>query len=184
MIRKACKADIPAIAAIYDRLHDAEEAGKAEIGWVRGVYPTKRTAQAALERGDLFVMEEGGKVVGAAILNQTQVPEYYGALWEFPARDEEVMVLHTLTIDPNTGGKGYGKAFVAFYEQYARETAAVSCGWTPTGATPGHGKCTLALAIGKSASCPAISTAFPESIWFCWKNHCSAQKEKIGKIVK
>ena len=121
MIRKACKADIPAIAAIYDRLHDAEEAGKAEIGWVRGVYPTKRTAQAALERGDLFVMEEGGKVVGAAILNQTQVPEYYGAPWEFPARDEEVMVLHTLTIDPNTGGKGYGKAFVAFYEQYARE---------------------------------------------------------------
>ena len=31
------------------------------------------------------------------------------------------MVLHTLTIDPNTGGKGYGKAFAAFYEQYARE---------------------------------------------------------------
>ena len=87
MIRKAVQGDIPAIAAIYDRLHDAEEAGKAEIGWVRGVYPTKRTAQAALERGDLFVMEEGGKVVGAAILNQTQVPEYYGAPWEFPARD-------------------------------------------------------------------------------------------------
>lgn len=121
MIRKACKADIPAIAAVYDRLHDAEEAGKAEIGWVRGVYPTKGTAQAALERGDLFVMEEGGVVVGAAIVNQTQVPEYYGAPWQFPASDEEVMVLHTLTIDPNTGGKGYGKAFVAFYEQYARE---------------------------------------------------------------
>ena len=121
MIRKACKADIPAITAIYDRLHDAEEAGKAEIGWVRGVYPTQGTAQAALERGDLFVMEEGGKVVGAAILNQTQVPEYYGAPWEFLARDEEVMVLHTLTIDPNTAGKGYGKTFVAFYEQYARE---------------------------------------------------------------
>ena len=75
MIRKACKADIPAIAAIYDRLHDAEEAGEAEIGWVRGVYPTQGTAQAALERGDLFVMEEGGKVVGAAIHNQTQVAE-------------------------------------------------------------------------------------------------------------
>ena len=127
MIRKACKADIPAISAIYDRLHDAEEAGKAEIGWVRGVYPTEGTAQAAFERGDLFVMEEGGKVVGAAILNQTQVPEYYGAPWEFPASDEEVMVLHTLTIDPNTAGKGYGKAFVAFYEQYAREIGIVPC---------------------------------------------------------
>ena len=122
MIRKACKADIPAIAAIYDRLHDAEEAGKAEIGWVRGVYPTKGTAQAALERGDLFVMEEGGKVVGAAILNQTQVPEYYGAPWEFPARDEEVMVLHTLVIDPAAKGQGCGQAFVKCYEDYARRS--------------------------------------------------------------
>lgn len=121
MIRKAVSADIPAIGAIYDRLHDAEEAGKTVIGWVRGVYPTEATARAALDRGDLFVMEEAGQVVGAAVINQTQVPEYYGAPWKFPAGDEEVMVLHTLTIDPNTAGKGYGKAFVAFYEQYARE---------------------------------------------------------------
>ncbi|HBK04079.1 MAG TPA: GNAT family N-acetyltransferase [Clostridiales bacterium] len=121
MIRKAMETDIPAISAIYDRLHDAEEAGKAVIGWVRGVYPTEATARAALDRGDLFVMEQADKIVGAAIINQTQVPEYYGAPWQLPAGDEEVMVLHTLTIDPNTAGKGYGKAFVAFYEQYARE---------------------------------------------------------------
>ena len=121
MIRKACKADIPAIAAIYDRLHDAEEAGKAEIGWVRGVYPTKGTAQAAFERGDLFVMEEGGKVVGAAILNQTQVPEYYGAPWEIPASDEEVMVLHTLTIDPKRAGQGLARQMIAFAEDSARK---------------------------------------------------------------
>jgi len=121
MIRKARAADISAIAAIYDRLHDAEEAGQAVIGWVRGVYPTQATARAALDRGDLFVMEQADKIVGAAIINQTQVPEYYGAPWQYPASDSEVMVLHTLTIDPNTAGKGYGKAFVAFYEQYARE---------------------------------------------------------------
>ena len=30
-------------------------------------------------------------------------------------------MLHTLTIDPNAAGKGCGRAFVAFYEQYARE---------------------------------------------------------------
>lgn len=31
------------------------------------------------------------------------------------------MVLHTLVISPCRAGKGYGKAFVAFYENYARE---------------------------------------------------------------
>ena len=30
------------------------------------------------------------------------------------------MVLHTLVVDPAFGGKGCGKAFVAFYEEYAR----------------------------------------------------------------
>ena len=29
------------------------------------------------------------------------------------------MALHTLVVDPGTAGRGCGKAFVAFYEQYA-----------------------------------------------------------------
>ena len=32
------------------------------------------------------------------------------------------MVLHALVISPEESGKGYGRAFVAFYEQYARES--------------------------------------------------------------
>ena len=30
------------------------------------------------------------------------------------------MVLHTLVIAPSAGGRGYGRAFVGFYEEYAR----------------------------------------------------------------
>lgn len=121
MIRKAEPADIPAVAAIYEKLHDAEEAGLVTIGWIRGVYPTENTARQALDRGDLFVQEETGKIVGAAILNQKQVEDYYGADWLYPAEESQVMVLHTLVIDPEESGKGYGKTFVAYYEAYARE---------------------------------------------------------------
>ena len=45
MIRKAVQADIPAVAAIYDKLHTEEEAGRITIGWIRGVYPTEDTAR-------------------------------------------------------------------------------------------------------------------------------------------
>lgn len=120
MIRKAVASDIPAVAAIYERIHDAEEQGRTAIGWRRNVYPTAGTAQAALDRGDLFVLEADGRVVAAAILNQTQVPEYADCLWAHPADPSQVMVLHTLVVDPLTQGKGYGRAFVAFYEDYAR----------------------------------------------------------------
>lgn len=36
-------------------------------------------------------------------------------------KDNEVMVLHTLVVDPLERSRGYGKVFVAFYENYARQ---------------------------------------------------------------
>lgn len=120
-IRKSIPSDFPAVAAIYEAIHTAEEAGLATIGWVRGVYPTERTASDALERGDLFVQEDGGAIVGAAIINQSQCDGYETANWEYPAQDSDVMVLHTLVINPAAAHRGFGRAFVGFYEQYARE---------------------------------------------------------------
>lgn len=119
MIRKAVQADIAAVAAIYGRIHDAEAAGVSSTGWLREVYPVQATAQAAVERGDLFVMEEAGRIVAAAILNQLQVPEYASCPWVYDAPPEQVMVLHTLVVDPQAAGQGYGRAFVAYYEDYA-----------------------------------------------------------------
>ena len=121
MIRKATEGDIPAVAAIYDKLHTEEEKGRATIGWIRGIYPTEETARQALARDDLFVQEEGGHIVGAAIINQTQVDAYSAGQWTIEAEENEVMVLHTLVIDPDAARRGYGKRFVAFYEDYARE---------------------------------------------------------------
>ncbi len=124
-IRKAEKTDIDRIQRIYEAIHDAEEQGLAVIGWIRDVYPTRKTAEDALARGDLFVMTETGRVVAAAVINQIQVPEYRQAAWEHKAAEDAVMVLHALTVDPAEKGKGYGRAFVAFYEAYARD-----CGCT------------------------------------------------------
>lgn len=121
IFRKAVIGDIDAIADIYSDTHTLEESGKTQIGWVREVYPTRETALTALDRGDLFVGVEGGKVFGTAVINQIQVAEYYGADWEFEADDSEIMVLHTLVIAPQEMGHGYGKAFVKFYEEYALE---------------------------------------------------------------
>lgn len=119
-IRKGTPADIPQIAAIYDRVLTEEESGRATIGWVRGVYPTEKTAMDALNAGTLFVLERDGAVAAAAKIDKNQVPEYINASWQFPdAPPERVMVLHTLVVDPLQSGKGCGTEFVRFYEQYA-----------------------------------------------------------------
>lgn len=119
-IRKAKEADLDRIEEIYENTHDREEKGLTTIGWIRSVYPTRATAQDALNREDLFVMIDEGQIVAAAILNQIQVAEYQDAAWKHDEKEHEVMVLHCLVVDPFANGRSYGRAFVAFYEDYAK----------------------------------------------------------------
>lgn len=119
MIRKARQEDIKKVAKIYEAILDQQDAGKASIGWIKGVYPTESTAQEALEKGELFVYDEDGFITAAAKINQKQEPAYKEANWEYNVQDCEVMVLHTLVVLPGQAGKGIGSKFVAFYEDYA-----------------------------------------------------------------
>lgn len=120
-ILKAQKMDIDSIEKIYENIHGEEEKGLTTTGWIRNIYPTRKTAEDALERNDLFVMEDQGKIVAAAVINQIQVDEYKYAMWKYSVKDSEIMVLHALAVDPYQKNKGYGKAFVAFYENYAKQ---------------------------------------------------------------
>lgn len=120
MIRKAMLTDLDRVEEIYNEIHTEIEAGRASIGWKRDIYPTRFDAEDSIRRRDMFVMEEGGKIVAAGRINQYQGPEYDGAAWSFEAEPDEVMVLHTLVVSPAEKGKGFGSAFVAFYEAHAR----------------------------------------------------------------
>lgn len=120
-IRKATLADAEGITAIYNAIHDQEEQGLATTGWVRAIYPTGETARQAIRLGDMYVAVEDDVIVAAARINQEQVAEYAQAAWKHPARDGEIMVLHTLVVDPAAKGRGIASRFVAFYEDFARE---------------------------------------------------------------
>ena len=107
-LRKATVKDLPEIIRIYDEIHTREETGEVTIGWLRGIYPTEKTAEDSIYRGDMFVQEDHtGEIVGTGIINQTQVDVYAEGDWKYPAADEEVMVLHTLIISVRPGHRGW-----------------------------------------------------------------------------
>jgi len=121
MFQKAQQHHLAAIAAIYDGIHGAEERGEVVLGWKRNVYPTERTAAAALAAGDLYVaLDDSGAVAACARINHSQLDVYEEGDWAFPAKEDEVLILHTLTVAPHLLRRGYGKKFVAFYEEQAR----------------------------------------------------------------
>lgn len=121
IIRKAIKDDIREVAKIYEKIIALEEKGLTTTGWQRNVYPTEKTAAEALENDELFVMEDRGEVVASAKINRDQVPVYAECKWEYDAPENEVMVIHTLVVDPDRSGNGYGSEFVAYYENFALE---------------------------------------------------------------
>lgn len=119
MIRKAVSSDLDAVVTIYNEILQLQEDGAIKVGWIRGVYPTRATAEDALRREDLFVIEKDGAILGSAIINQLQVDVYAKAEWRHEVDAEKVWVLHTLTISPKASGLGLGKQFIDFYESYA-----------------------------------------------------------------
>ena len=119
MIRIANLADLDRIEEIYNEIHTEIEAGRAVIGWVRGVYPARDIAETSIRLREMYVLEAGGRVVACGRINRYQGPEYNGAVWSFEADDDSVLVLHTLVVSPAEKGKGYGRRFVAFYEDMA-----------------------------------------------------------------
>lgn len=121
MIRKAEVEDIPGITQIYSDILNLEVMRKGHTGWVKGIYPSEKTALGSIKMEEMYVMEENGEIVASARLNQKQIGSYSMAKWEYDAPADEVMLIHTLTVSPSKTGQGYGSAFIKFYEDFARE---------------------------------------------------------------
>lgn len=120
-IIKASEKDIDAVEGIYHLIHKLEEEGQISVGWNREIYPTRKTAESALEDSSLFVMKIEDKVVASAIINQLQPSGYDEVNWKFAANEDKVGVLHTLVVHPSYVNMGIGKKFVSYFEKYCKE---------------------------------------------------------------
>ena len=76
IFRKATIEDLDGVEIIYKNIHSMEEEGEITTGWKRDIYPVRKTADAAVVRGDLYVCELDGRVVASAILNNIQGKDY------------------------------------------------------------------------------------------------------------
>lgn len=121
MIEKGNKSDIEEVYKSYLELFKYEKVYTNHSNWVKGVYPSRETAQHAYDQQSLYVLKENGHICGSMILNEIQPNEYDEINWKYDAKDSQVLVLHTLCISPTCKGKGYGKQFIEYALGYARK---------------------------------------------------------------
>ncbi len=121
MIRKATAEDIQSVARLYEKMLDYEDENVKYTSWQRGIYPTADTARAGVKHESLYVLEENGEILASAVLDKRQPPEYRQAKWSIFAANNEVLVIHTLCVDPEYAGSGIGSAMVVFSKQLANK---------------------------------------------------------------
>jgi len=120
-IRKATINDLDGVARVYDAVHDDQAVHGNFTNWQKGVYPARSTGEKALAEGTLYVLLEGETLIGTAIFNHEQLPEYQNVEWLYPGEGTQVMVIHTLCIDPAVSGRGYARAMVSYAEELAQQ---------------------------------------------------------------
>lgn len=119
-IRQAKIEDLEDVLTVYADLIDAMQGDPSKPKWQKGIYPSKRFLQRAIEKEELFVAVEADTIISAIIINGDHAEEYSQVEWPSDITDADFYVIHVLAISPQWQGKGIAKRMVAFAIDYAK----------------------------------------------------------------
>ena len=101
---KAEEKDLEELYGLYRRTAEAmKEEGLNQWNW--GVYPTEEMIRGDVERGEMYVALEGGRIEAAIALTETVDPEYTEVSWTGGMRPG---IFHRLAVNPALQGTGIG----------------------------------------------------------------------------
>lgn len=114
MIRRATLEDLRAIMEIIqDTVLDMNKEGNYQ--W-NSSYPLETDFIKDIDKGDLFLEEENGEVLGFICLNMSEAEEYKELKWDF---EGESVVIHRMAVNPKSRNKGVGSKLMKYAEEFA-----------------------------------------------------------------
>ncbi|MGG3564392.1 GNAT family N-acetyltransferase [Neobacillus rhizosphaerae] len=82
-------------------------------------YPNKEYLEWVVNEKEMYVYRVDGKVMGAMVLNEWQLPEWQEVKWSEP--EGKVLILHSFCVQPSAQRTGYGGKMLEFVEAFAKE---------------------------------------------------------------
>ena len=122
--RQAEMDEFDRVRGFYWALIDVMEGGRFDPGWRKGIYPSDAELGRSLSHRELYVLEEGGRIIAAVIINNECNLGYEGLPWRVDAPAERVFMLHALGVAPDRQGQGVAGRVVSECLAAAREKGA------------------------------------------------------------
>lgn len=120
MIRKAVFDDIDLIVDTYNEHFDYEIEHGAFTVFKKGIYPTRKDAEEAVNAGTLYVYKDDNGIAGSMMIDKVQPAEYTGIAWGQNFGNDEVMVIHLLMVRPCMAGRGIASSLIEYAIKLAK----------------------------------------------------------------
>jgi Acetyltransferases len=121
-IVRLTKEDLKSLVRLYrDVSAELRRAGIKQWDWF---YPNRFVIGGDVKRGTAFGIRDGGRVIGAVVVDRRQSGEYKALPWH--DWTGEPGCIHRLAVHPNWQGKGLGRALLQYAEEEARSKGSTS----------------------------------------------------------
>lgn len=81
------------------------------------VYPSSEIIENDIKNGAGYVIRDNNNCIAYAAINEEQSPEYSQIAWSTDG--SKVLVIHRLSVHPESQGKGIARRFMDFIEDFA-----------------------------------------------------------------
>ena len=100
----AVHSDKNEIMDLYRSVIEKVNTTTVRLGWNIDLYPNEEFVEGAIERGEMCILLEAGKIAAAAVVNHTVNPEYDDIDWEVKGPKERIATIHALAVAPSLQG--------------------------------------------------------------------------------
>lgn len=111
-IKIAEKDDFQRVRNFYSTLIDNIGDYNFSFGWKKDIYPSQEFLLDSINNYELYYGELENQIISSMIVNNKYNKEYNDVKWLTDASDDELLVIHTLGVDPRFAGKGFAKEMV------------------------------------------------------------------------
>ncbi|MBU2948423.1 GNAT family N-acetyltransferase [Zobellia uliginosa] len=87
-------------------------------------YPSQKAFELDIERGELYTLQENGRIIGTIVLSRIMDKEYESIKWLTP--NHKNIYIHRVAVHPDFQGQGYAQQLMAYGEDHARNHAFAS----------------------------------------------------------